>query len=277
MENPNTKKQIEYTPSEIFDVIRLPDGTCGVRLKSTDNCPKEIVIPGYIGESRVTEISDMAFVNVKCLESVSVGEGIVKIGNYAFKGCTALKRISLPQGLTHIGNSAFYGCRCIESLTLPASLVSVTDNPFRLVCVGNISVDENNPIYKKQNGCIVEQTTGRLVAGDGASVIPGNVTRIGCDAFKECPTLKEIVIPDNVTHIDGGAFALCLRLSSVTLPKSITRIEDRAFYRCASLRRIIFGGTLSEWNAMYKISNWNELSGDFTVCCTDGRISKPFA
>ena len=83
-----------------------------------------------------------------------------------------------------------------------------------------------------------------------------------------------------VTAIGERAFydvrncASTLNITSITIPSSVTTIGERAFYSCASLTSINFLGTKAEWAAIQKESSWNHNTGDYTVHCTDGDLTK---
>lgn len=58
-------------------------------------------------------------------------------------------------------------------------------------------------------------------------VIPGGITTIGEQAFKET-SITSIDIPDTVTEINTGAFLFCNKLSTVTMPIT-AKVTDNAF------------------------------------------------
>ena len=109
-----------------------------------------------------------------------------------------------------------------------------------------------------------------ILSGDGAYYI---VSGIG--------TCKDtdIVIPSiydalPVTSIGDYAFRNCTSLTSITIPASVTGIGFDAFRWCTSLASINFEGTIEQWNAIIKASDWNSVTGDYIIYCTDGTIAK---
>ena len=69
--------------------------------------------------------------------------------------------------------------------------------------------------------------------------IPGTVTFISDDAFKDCDMLNEITIPESVTSIGESAFENCTNLTGIVIPKSVERIGDYAFENCSSLSEAV--------------------------------------
>ena len=100
--------------------------------------------------------------------------------------------------------------------------------------------NSDNDFDIDDNGVLVKYN------GQNSSVdIPGSVTRIGDNAFKECYTLTSVTIPDSVTSIGDSAFKSCTNLTSVTISNSVTIIEDEAFWNCENLNSIDIPGTVN--------------------------------
>lgn len=95
-----------------------------------------------------------------------------------------------------------------------------------------------------------------------------------CDfAFSYCEKLTDIVIPDSVTLIDHDAFNGCPSLPSIIIPNSVTEIGHEAFRDCTSLENIIFEGTIAQWNAITKGTDWNLNVPATYVQCSDGQVA----
>jgi len=135
--------------------------------------------------------------------------------------------------VTSIGDSAFYGCSSLTS----------------------IEVSENNSVYKSIDG--------NLYTKAGKTLIQYAIGK----------TVKLFTIPDSVTSIGGRAFEGCRSLTSVEIPDSVTSIGDWAFEWCSSLTSINFNGTVAQWNAITKGSNWNYKVPAKEVVCSDGTVS----
>ena len=210
------------------------------------------------------------------LTEVTIPAEVTSIGNNAFRGCSGLTSITIPDSVTSIGRSAFEDCSGLTSVTIPDSVTSIG--------------------YYAFSGC----------SGLTSIIIPDSVTSIGYQAFYGCDGLTSITIPfvgadgtgstafsyifDDVPEslkeviITGGtsigmrAFYECSGLTSITIPDSVTSIGRGAFYNCSNLIAINFQGTKAQWQAIEKDSLfWDTFTGDYTVHCTDGTISKAYA
>jgi hypothetical protein len=92
--------------------------------------------------------------------------------------------------------------------------------------------------------------------------------------FSGCISLTSIAIPAGVTRIDYMAFSSCTSLTSVTIPESVSSIGKHAFLYCTSLTSITYNGTMEQWDAVAKHDSWDTNTGDYTIHCTDGDITK---
>lgn len=101
------------------------------------------------------------------------------------------------------------------------------------------------------------------------------VTNIGDNAFKKNITLQRVIVSENITTINLYAFLDCSELTEITLPASITKLSYGTFKNCTKLTAIHYNGTKEQWLSIAKNLNWNESTGEYTVHCTDGDISKP--
>ena len=239
------------------------------------------------------------YLNDALVTSVTISDGVTSIPDDAFRGCTGLTSVTIPDSVTSIGSRAFYGCSGLTSITIPDSVTSIGDYAF-YNCTGltSIIVDEGNTKYHSAGNCLIETATKTLILGCNTSVIPtdGSVTSIGDSAFYRCTGLASIIIPDSVTSIGNSAFSYCngltsvtipdsvtsignsafydcTGLTSITIPDSVTHIDDYAFNYCTSLTTINFNGTMEQWNAVSKGTNWKTNVPATQVVCTDGTVS----
>ena len=104
--------------------------------------------------------------------------------------------------------------------------------------------------------------------------IGDKVTSIGESAFEGCISLAKVTASGSVTEIGNYAFYGCTALTEVMISDSVTSIGDGAFRDCSRLTSIIYGGTIEQWNAITKGSNWDNNKDSYTIHCTDGNIAK---
>ena len=180
-----------------------------------------------------------------CKNSIIPSDGsVTSIGDSAFYGYSELTSVTIPDSVTSIGNRAFYGCSSLTGVTIPDSVTSIGDQAF-FGCDSLTSV-----------------------------TIPDSVTSIGEWAFYGCSGLTSVTIPNSVTSIEDYAFRGCSSLTSVTIGNSVTSIGEQAFYGCSGLTTINYNGTIAQWKGIPKARLWDLSTGNYTVYCTDGTISK---
>ena len=187
-----------------------------------------------------------------------------KIGEYAFCDFASLAEIVIPETVTSIGSNAFFGCIFLTELDIPKSVVSIGDEIFpRNITISSINVDKDNPIYRSENGHLIESASGRLIRASSLLNIPDGVKIIEDYAF--CGhSRKALVIPKSVTTIEPIAFyrvspssitvdtenpvyksdgncliekdtsSLILGCESSIIPSYVVKIGDHAFYKATS-------------------------------------------
>ncbi len=254
--------RIEYMPfSECESLESITVDENNTVFHSKDNClikteDKELiagcknsVIPD---DGTVTKIGPCAFNG--CLEStnITIPSGITSIDSYAFGYCKGITSIVLPTSVESVAYQAFMYCENLTSVTIGRGVTRIRRSAFEYCDnLASITVDENNTVYHSAGNCVIETETKKLV--------------IGC---------KDSVIPDDgsVTSI-GGAFSQCQSLTSITIPVSVTEING-AFYGCDNLTSITYRGTMEQWRAINKEDSWDFETGNYTVHCNNGDISK---
>ena len=260
-----TDKGAETTRTESagLEFVSNGDGTCSV--SGIGDCiDADVVIPlrSSAGES-VTGIKERAFKDCNTVTSVFIPESVKTVGRFAFYNCTALTSAVISDGVETIGEDAFHGCSTLASVSLGADVTGFV-------------VDDKNVRYFSDGNCLIEMETGKLVAGSSTGTIPtdGSVIAIGECAFEGFVGLTSITIPNGVMRIGFGAFVDCEALASITIPASVTTIEPWVFVGCSALTSIHYQGTVEQWEAIDKGDWWDHQTGDYTIYCTDGEITK---
>ena len=91
-----------------------------------------------------------------------------------------------------------------------------------------------------------------------------------------CDKLEYIELAKPITTIGTSAISLCQKLKKIILPVSLTTIGDYAFsYSGTNVTDVdvIYKGTIAQWNAITKGTNWNINSHITKIQCTDGIVN----
>lgn len=175
--------------------INIPEGVTTIKKDAFYGCYdlKSITIPGS-----VQEMGTGVFRDCKSLASATISDGVTSISNGTFYNCGKLKDVTIPDTVTSIGIDAFHvesyiGTGSIESIVIPTSVTSIDSGAF----------------YGQ---------------GLRSITIPGSVSVIKEDAFRNCDNLETVIILDGVTTIEGYAFAYSDNIKTVSIPGSVTSI-----------------------------------------------------
>ena len=95
------------------------------------------------------------------------------------------------------------------------------------------------------------------------------VIGVGERALYNAEGILSIVVQDNIEFIEAEAFADISTLKTVEIYKGLDRIDSRAFGGLTALESITFHGTLAEWEAIEKATDWDEGSATYQLICTE--------
>ncbi len=192
--------------------MQIADET--VILKQCENTTPDFTLPTqFFDGTKFNNLGDHAFRGDETVVSVIIPDGYEYIGHYAFTECPNLKFVYIGKDVCYIGERAFTDCPKLERFEVSPA------NPY---------------IYEKE-GCILETSSGTLLATKGN--IPEGTKRIGYCVFSGNSNLSNLDIPNSVETIGGLAFDKS-SLTSVRLPDSIIEIETAAFSQCTQLKEI---------------------------------------
>lgn len=138
-------------------------------------------------------------------------------------------KLVIPDVVVEIDEESVPDNWYLEKISFPASLVNIPEVLFKNCNVGCVTVDEENPRYYTENGCLIDRYTATLMYAYANVSIPndGSIKKIGRYAFQGCGRLGSTVIPDSVTEIESGAFKDCYWLEELSMPETFDdRVED---------------------------------------------------
>ena len=186
------------------------------------------------------------------IKSVIVSEGVTGIGERLFQYCDNLKTVSLPTTLTTIKRAAFLPH--IDGYIYHQSLNGLTELkiPERVTELG----------VNAFAGTAIKSVT-----------VPSSVVTIGAMAFSECQYLETVRYGGKV--ISDRMFVRCTKLKNLTLTRNVKEIVGGCFNYCESLNQITYEGSLADWNAVKKNTNWDSHAVDIEsplskIQCLDG-------
>lgn len=186
------------------------------------------------------------------IKTVIVSEGVTGIGERLFQYCDNLKTVSLPTTLTAIKKAAFLPH--IDGYIYHQTLNGLTELkiPERVTELG----------MNAFAGTAIKSVT-----------VPSSVTTIGAMAFSECQYLETVRYGGKI--ISDRMFVRCTKLKNLTLNRNVKEIVGGCFNYCESLNAITYEGSLADWNAVKKNTNWDSHAVDIEsplakIQCLDG-------
>ncbi len=240
-----------FSSNSTITTVYMPDSITTIGSNAFNSCSALQTV--YVSAA-VTEIPDNAFAYCRNLSDVFLPDGLVTINYYAFSGCYALKSLDIPDSVTTIMDWAFSDCSSLRSINLSANVTTIGSQVW-MYCgaLETITVESGNPNYHSNGNCLIKTANNTLMFGSSNSVIPSD---------------------GSVTTISDHAFSYNANLTRITIPVSVTYIGWASFEYCTNLTEIEFLGTIEQWNAITKDTDWDNGSGNYTVHCTDGDIAK---
>ncbi len=173
--------------------------------------------------------------------------------------CTQCKKVLLIISMEKTPHSTY----TIKGYEATATSTGLTDGEKCRTCGATVVEQQIIPVLgstgywytvnSDEKSCTI---TGRGNSTDKIVNIPGamssyKVTGIGKEAFQNQGDITELYLPASIAHIG-----------------------EYAFYGCSRLTQISFQGTVAQWKAVVKDTAWDMNTGNYTVRCSDGTVTK---
>lgn len=142
-----------------------------------------------------------------------------------------------------IASGAFNTPDGATSVKIPSTVTSIDFYENFTYTVKNIYIDEENTVYKSEDGIVYSKDGSALLRYPGGRselssyIIPEGISRIGCGAFYES-NIGIITLPESLTVIEDYAFEGSA-ITVVFIPKDVQTIGACAFSRtsrCSQIR-----------------------------------------
>ena len=190
------------------------------------------------------------------------GKPVTSIGSGAFRkynrgsddNYVSFTKIHLPETVDYIGDRAFWGCDALEEVHIYAEKIHVCDYAFwECSSLTNIDLTKMN-----MNNDYVFDACG----------------------------FEEFTINEGTTTVGEGLLIKCTSLKSLTIPASVSALPRAMCQGCTNLTDVYYGGTKEQWSKIDvpiieesfwdsdKVYYWDTDTGNYTVHCSDGDITK---
>ena len=235
--------QVEALQTEVDDIIGgiVEIGTCGEHIHYVLYENGKLLLHGT-GVTYDYELGDSPFWENENIRSLVISEGITAIGKSNFERCKNMESVSFPTTLTEIGERAFfmYEHGGLTELIIPANITAIGEKAFVDQHITNVT-------------------------------LPETLTTLGTYIFMGCPFLVSARV--ECATVPGFCFVQT-PLRNLTLSHNVTKVCAHMI-NYTPIQEITYEGTLAEWAAVTKESNWDGNSSTapgnmHKVICLDG-------
>lgn len=270
-----------FANTNICGMLILPDSLGYIGEGAFSGC-EEIISATMPNNNEIDYVANGLFSGDIKLANISFPnhDAITSIGNEAFKN-TALIKIDIPKNVNYIGVSAFEDCSLLSEVNFATSWTTGNgeeNNPFidhglaklasrvfassslqtvRLYDVIGGVITYSTPMGEVNLPSSLQSIGSSADASEYGNVflntkikkiiIPGKVSEMTKEAFKNCTMLEEVVFDNNsstgkpiIKQFADGLFLNCSALGSIVIPDSIEMIAGSAFEGCSSLTNVTY-------------------------------------
>lgn len=260
----------------------------------------DIVVPSEYEGLPVTAVASSAFASKSNITSVTIPESVTSVGRYAFQYSRNLKSVKILNKNCSLGQKLFVECVSLETLVMPKgnnyfANYFGTDKVYGSEWFEVRVYDQSNRTWITYylptslrsitftNGAIAYEefenygNVQEFIFQDGVIFDEdGSIFGTGEDyesCFQGCNELTYVRLSNTMTKVHMEDFDFCPKLKTIYLPESIEEIDNYAINYCESLTDIIYAGTVAQWNAISKGTNWISNVPATYVQCSDGQVA----
>lgn len=245
---------LDYDVESSFVIIKKCDPSASGRL----------MIPRYIEDKLVIEISEEAFKDCTGIVEIELPDTIRHIAPETFAGCSGMRKIDLPESVRFVEQNAFNNCASLETVIVRSSECEIYSSPeticntsdpdeyTRNLFFGTIYAPAGSPAEEYANYFAYEFNTE--IPEDpvyGENALPylsyEDIGDYGVRITKCSPDASgKLIVPCKidgryVVSIAEEAFMDCKNITEIELPMSLVEIEPRTFIGCTGLKKIDLG------------------------------------
>ena len=185
-------------------------------------------------------------------------------GKSPFWERTDIRSLVVSEGITAIGKSIFERCSNMKSVSFPTTLESIDERAFFMYSQGGLtSLNIPSSVTTLGEKAFVDQDITSVV-------LPDTLTTLGTYIFMGCSHLAVARVECAV--VPDFCFIQC-GLISLTLSHNVKKLGSNIL-NYTTLHELTYEGSLEDWAAVTKYSNWDNNSVDThgldKVVCLDG-------
>jgi hypothetical protein len=268
-------RELVFCPPSVGWHYSIPDGVERIRRKAFHRTDLvSISIPGS-----VSEIDSAAFEDSFMLETIRLPPSVSYIGDSLFKGCGSLSRVALSDALSEMPEHLFQGCKRLRRLRLPVAAKEFHHSCFHgCESLSHFKISSKNKWFSTERGVLYNKKKTKLIrcppAKPGTVLLPGSVSEIEWEAFKDCRKISRLVLPEKLADLDPSILEGCDSLHEILVstnhpllssmdgvllgkhnttikrfppgrsgvyhfPKSVERIDVNAFRNCKKISEVV--------------------------------------
>ena len=230
--------------AESYGNLTYEENESGITITRYTGNKTKLVIPGKIGDKKVTSIGWNAFSGCRGLKSITLPEGVTSIEAYAFVGCSGLKSITIPKSVTSIDYDVFRGCDSLAISCYKNSAVHkyAIENNIPVKLIGKNATPASGTPAKKGTTLTISSKKLQVKVTSSSKKNPTvTITKFTDKKAKKLTipaTVKVKGVTYKVTAVSDKAFKGSKKLTTVTIGSNVTKIGKEAFSGCKNLKKI---------------------------------------